>query len=149
MPKRSNSNIFFQTVSNHKFSDLTDTGTAVLSILEKLLQDDELTFETELTFEKLFEYVPAAFPQDDFIHAVFFLTRRQPNYNVLRQRFKALNPETEIMQEIDVQLVLPYLQSNKFENPISKLPVTREQFASQVITFFSPTKDFLESKKTP
>lgn len=144
-------NYFYKTLQQHRFSQDTDTGAVALTLLKWLIGCDELTPETELRFESMAEQVPDHICDTDFIHGVFFLVRKLPVDSVLRQRFKVWNVDKHGWDEVTVHDVLPYLQQDttSYSHPITKVPLTREQFEEQVVTFFSPTIEFLESKNSP
>lgn len=138
-------NLFYQTLASRRFSRDTKTGVGVLLILEYMICRLDIDAETKFTFDLLRENVSRTVPDDDFITAVFYLTRREPNVCALRQVIEAYNPKSQTTTEISPHVFLESIEGGNYIHPITLEPIDAETYAEQVITYFVPTREFLLS----
>jgi len=138
-------NIFYQTLASRRFSRDTKTGIGVLLILEYMIHQPEINEETKLTFDLLRENVSQTVPDDDFITAVFYLTRREQNVCALRQVIEAYDPKSKTRTEISPHVFSASIEGGNYIHPITLEPIDAETYAEQVITYFVPTPEFLLS----
>lgn len=138
-------NSFYQTLASRRFSSDTKTGMGVLLILEYMIYRLDINIETKLTFDLLRENVSRTIPDDDFISAVFYLTRKEQNVGALRQIIEAHDPKTQTTTEISPQVFSASIEGGNYIHPITLEPVDEATYAEQVITYFVPTPEFLLS----
>ncbi|MDO5770133.1 MAG: hypothetical protein Q4P13_11570 [Psychrobacter sp.] len=95
-----------------------------------------------LTFLDLYRISPKV-DENIFYEAVFFLTRN--NINVLDQQFQALNPRTKEFQPVpNRNELIESMRDGEFYNPFVGELLDEEGFGKQVLTYFSPSKYFME-----
>ena len=138
-------NIFYRTLFNRRFSQDTQTGKAILSILEYMIFKLDIDADTKLTFDVLREYVNQEVPDDDFISAVFYLTRKEPNVRALRQVIEAYDPINKKQVEITPQIFAESIEGGNYIHPITLERIDEKTYSEQVITYFLPTTEFLLS----
>lgn len=95
-----------------------------------------------LTFYDLNRISPKV-NEDVFYDAVFYLTKK--NINVLEQQFEAINPRTHSFQHIvDKKAFIEDMRDGELYNPFVGDSLSEKEFGEQVITYFSPSKYFME-----
>ncbi|WP_201597575.1 hypothetical protein [Psychrobacter fulvigenes] len=100
------------------------------------------TKKPHLTFIDLYRVSPKV-NDEVFYEAVFYLTRR--SINVLEQQFEALEPRTRSFQSItNREEFIEDMRNGELYNPFVGNILNEEEFGKQVITYFSPSKRFVE-----
>lgn len=100
------------------------------------------TKKPHLTFIDLYRVSPKV-NDEVFYKAVFYLTRR--SINVLEQQFEALEPRTRSFQSItNKEEFIEDMRNGELYNPFVGNILNEEEFGKQVITYFSPSKLFVE-----
>lgn len=95
-----------------------------------------------LTFHDLYRVSPKV-DEDIFYNAVFYLTKK--NIDVLEQQFEAISPRTHSFQYvIDKEELIEGMRNGELYNPFIGNPLSEEEFGKQVLTYFSPSKYFVE-----
>lgn len=140
-------NSFYQNLARRRFSRDTKTGMGILLILEYMINRLDINAETKLTFDLLRDNVSQTIPDDDFISAVFYLTRKEPNVGALRQIIEAYDPKTQTTCEINPQVFFASIEGGHYVHPITLEPLDAKTYEEQVITYFLPTPEFLISVK--
>lgn len=102
----------------------------------------EPTKKTHLTFARLYEISPKV-DDEVFYNAVFLLTKNK--FGVLEQNFEALDLNGQYKLVPDKQQIIDDMKEEEFYNPFTGEQLSEKQFGEQVLTFFSPTKQFLQS----
>lgn len=138
-------NIFYKTILSRSFSVHTRTGESILHVLEHLISRSDLELDTKITLDELRKIVPSDIPDDDFIHSVFYLTRSEKNVQALRQIIEAFDEYSKTPVEISPRQFIESIRDGKYIHPLSSKPLTAEQYQVQVLTFFKPTQEFLDS----
>lgn len=130
---------------HRRFSQDTRTGDCILQVLEYMIGLDGISENTELTFDTLRENIEKSIPDDDFIHAVFYLTRNDPTIKALRQIIVAWDETNKTYVEISPQQFNECIGNNSYLHPITMKIVDANFFAEQVLTHFKPTVQFIQS----
>lgn len=95
-----------------------------------------------LTFVDLYRVSPKV-DEEVFYKAVFYLTKR--SINVLEQQFEAFEPRTHSFQSItNREDFIEDMRNGELYNPFIGDLLSEEEFGKQVITYFSPSKCFVE-----
>lgn len=95
-----------------------------------------------LTFVDLYRISPKV-NEEVFYEAVFYLTKK--TIDVLEQQFEALEPRTCNFQPIpNKENFIEDMRDGELYNPFIGDPLSEEEFGKQVITYFSPSKEFME-----
>lgn len=98
---------------------------------------DNSILSRKFSFDDFRKSVSNKISNNDFILIVFYLC--QPNIEILKQRFLALNPnlnQYEDLDDVQIQHLINMLQSKCYQNPITGENLMPQQFAQQVITYF-------------
>lgn len=105
--------------------------------LENQKNNDNSILSRKFSFDDFRKSVSNEISNNDFILIVFYLC--QPNIEILKQRFSALNPNSnqyEDLDDVQIRRLIDMLQSKCYHNPITGENLTQQQFAHQVITYF-------------
>lgn len=95
-----------------------------------------------LTFAYLYRISPKV-EEKSFYEAVFLLTRK--SINVLTQEFEALHPRSGYQQVPNRKDIIQSMRSRDFYNPFTGKSLSEEEFGKEVITYFSPSQDFIKA----
>jgi len=135
---------FYRLISKHHFSKDTMVKDGCIQILEYLLSKD-VDVESSFYFEDLRKHIHKDIDNEDFIYSVFFLCRK--DMNVLQQEFTVWNNENSSFEHyLDKNHIYEILKSQDFCNPISGESLKATDFENEVLTFFCPTRFFVENK---
>jgi len=137
------SNPYYIRVFNHKFSVHTNTGYACKNIMQYLFTAEDLSVNEKLYFDFLRTKVSNKVDNEDFINGVFMLARS--DFNILVQKFEALNEDTGDFEPVMPDDVISMLSSSSYFNPLNGRKLTEDEAAVQIRTFFSPSKAFINS----
>lgn len=98
------------------------------------------TKKSHLSFMDLYRISPKV-DEEIFYDAVFYLTRK--NINVLTQEFEALDPKYGFKQVPDKAQILEDMRNEEFFNPFTGKALTEEEFGEQVLSYFTPSFEFV------
>lgn len=94
----------------------------------------------QLTFHDLYRVSPKV-EDEIFYDAVFYLTKK--NINVLTQQFEALHPKEGFKKVPDREQILEDMKNEEFFNPFTGNKLNEKEFGEQVLTYFSPSTEFV------
>lgn len=135
---------FYNLINRNHFSKDTMVKVGCTQLLDFLFTVN-LDCESSFHFEDLRSHVDEAVDDEDFIYSVFYLCRK--DINILQQEFSVWNNSNGIYDHfLEKNLILEMLRDRTFYNPISGEDLNESQFAEEILTFFTPTKHFLEMK---
>lgn len=103
---------------------------------------NDLDKKTHLTFARLYK-ISSPINDDAFYDAIVLLTKNK--FGVLEQQFEALHPRDGFKLVPDKQQILDDIKEQTFYNPFTGQELSEQEFGEQVITFFSPTKKWVEA----
>lgn len=142
--KEMNKCYFYNLINRNHFSKDTMVKVGCTQLLDFLFTVN-LDCESSFHFEDLRSHVDEAVDDEDFIYSVFYLCRK--DINILQQEFSVWNNSNGIYDHfLEKNLILEMLRDRTFYNPISGEDLNESQFAEEILTFFTPTKHFLEMK---
>lgn len=93
-----------------------------------------------LSFQDLYR-VCTKVSENDFYDAVFFLTRKKTA--VLTQNFEALHPRLGYKAVPNREEILQAMRDDDLYNPFTGDELTEDEFGEQVLTYFTPSSDFM------
>lgn len=132
---------FHKLILSNRFSKDTDVKEGCLQILDFLMTrpfDDESSFY----FEDLRSHVDSEIDNRDFIYSVFYLTR--PTIEVLSQKFSVWDARlSDYIFYENAQAIREMIRDKVYVNPISGDDLTPEEFENEILTFFTPTANFI------
>ncbi len=142
--KEMNKCYFYNLINCNHFSKDTMVKAGCTQLLNFLITK-KLDSESSFYFEDLRPHVDESVDNEDFIYSVFYLCRK--DINVLQQEFSVWNDVSEIYDHyMDKDVILKMLKDKNFFNPISGEDLNESQFEEEILTFFVPTRFFLEMK---
>lgn len=135
---------FYNLINRNHFSKDTMVKAGCIQLLDFFITT-KLDCESSFYFEDLRSHVDNSVDSEDFIYSVFYLCRK--DINILQQEFSVWNNSNGIYDHyIEKNIILDMLRDKKFYNPISGDDLNESQFEDEILTFFVPTKFFLEMK---
>lgn len=136
--------IFVNELKTKVYSNLSNIDKDIAEVCLAIIEHVSVgpSKKSYLSFVDLYRISPQV-DEDKFYEAVFYLTRR--NIDVLEQQFKALEPRTCDFQLIpNKEEFIEHMRDGELYNPFIGDLLSEKEFGRQVITYFSPSKRFVE-----
>lgn len=136
--------IFVNELKSKVFSNLSDIDGDMAEVCLAIIEHVSVgpSKKSHLTFVDLYSISPKV-NEDVFYKAVFYLTRK--NIDVLEQQFEAIEPRTCSFQSIpNREDFIEDMRDGELYNPFIGNLLSEEEFGKQVLTYFSPSKCFVE-----
>lgn len=137
--------IFVNELKSKVFSNLSDIDKDMAKVCLAIIEHVSVgpSKKPHLTFVDLYRVSPKV-DEEVFYEAVFYLTKR--SINVLEQQFEALEPRTHSFQPIpNREEFIEDMRDGELYNPFIGDLLNEKVFGEQVIMYFSPSKEFMES----
>ena len=136
--------IFINELKDKVYSNLSDIDKDMAEVCLAIIEHVSVgpSKKSYLSFVDLYRISPQV-DEKVFYEAVFYLTKR--NINVLEQQFEAMEPRTHDFQPIpDKENFVEDMRDGELYNPFVGELLSEKEFGEQVITYFSPSKFFVE-----
>lgn len=135
---------FYSLINSRHFSKDTMVKDGCIQLLEFLVASN-IDCESSFHFEDLRRHVNDSVDDEDFIYSVFYLCRK--DIKVLQQEFSVWNSSNQIYDHfLNKDCIFEMLRTKEFYNPISGDELEESGFEEEILTFFTPTRFFLEMK---
>ncbi|MBH0005569.1 hypothetical protein [Psychrobacter sp. SWN149] len=136
--------IFVNELKSKVYSNLSDIDKDMAEVCLAIIEHVSVgpSKKSHLTFTYLYSIGPKV-NEAVFYEAVFYLTLR--NIDVLEQQFEAIEPRTCSFQSIpNKEDFIEDMRDGELYNPFIGDLLSEKEFGEQVITYFSPSKYFME-----